>query len=66
MTRVGTGYRYTDLEIGRVEYWIAETDISLREMSRRLGRSYGGLYRGLQRRGIVVSAERRGETWAGV
>jgi len=66
VTRIGTGYRYTDLELGRVEYWIAHTDLSVREMARRLGRSYIGLYRALQRRGIVVSEERAGETWAGV
>ena len=66
MTRIGTGYRYTDLELARVDYWIEHTDISLREMARRLGRSYIGLYRGLQRRGVVVSQERKGESWAGV
>ncbi len=67
MTRVGTGYRYTDLELLRCEYWIAETRISVREMARRLGRSYMGLYYALRRRGISVAEERKGgATWAGV
>ncbi len=66
VTRVGTGYRFTDLELMRIEYWIAQTDISLAEMARRLGRSYGGLWRALERRGMRVSTERLGDSWAGV
>lgn len=67
MTRVGTGYRYTDLERLRVEYWIRETDMSVREMAQRLGRSVNGLEQHLWRRGISVTEERGGgASWAGV
>lgn len=72
MTRIGTGYRYTDLEIGRVEYWIAHTDKTAREMVDELRRwvptrTRAGLFEALYRRGIWLSEERRGERpWSGV
>lgn len=72
MTRVGTGYRYTDLELLRVEYWIAHTDMTLRDMHAELqrwvpSRTLDGFEQALWRRGILVNEERRGERpWSGV
>ena len=70
--RVGTGYRYTDLERLRAEWFVRETTMTVAEMAAALSddvvrRSAGGLYQHLYRRGIWISEERRGErAWDGV
>ena len=73
MTRVGTGYRYTDLEKLRIEYWIRETDMSIAAMAAALRvwvpeRSVDGLEQHLWRRGISLLEERgkKEVSWAGV
>lgn len=73
MTRVGTGYRYTDLEKLRIEYWVRETDMTIAEMAAALRvwvpeRTVDGLEQHLWRRGISLLEERgvRPATWCGV
>lgn len=64
---VGTGYRYTDLEMLRVDWFLRETRLSVREIAARLGRSAAGLRQHLYNRGIWVSEVRGKErSWAGV
>lgn len=57
---------YTDLERLRVDWFVAETRLSVREIAARLGRSAGGLRQHLYRRGVWVSEERGCErAWCG-
>lgn len=64
--RVGSGFKYTDLERLRVEYWLYNTDISVAEMARRLGRSVDGLQQYLYRSGAWVREIRGTErAWSG-
>lgn len=67
MTRRGSGWEYTDLERLRVEYWIARTDLTVREMATRLGRSRASLFGWMYKQGIWISEERGGGgRWSGV
>ncbi len=69
LPRVGSGVRYTDLERLRIEYWVRNTNMSVREMAEKLGRSRAALVNYIYRQGIWLREERAGEqegSWAGV
>lgn len=58
---------FTDLEKGRLEYFIENTELNGKEIAARLGRSYAAVMRYLYRQGIWLSEERGGErSWSGV
>ena len=66
LQRTGSGYRYTDLEKLRLEYWAREGRTA-RWMAERLGRSRYGVQQHLYRTGLSLKEERAGGVrWSGV
>lgn len=65
----GSGVEWTDLERLRLEWFIENTRMSVREMAARVGRTRGATAQHLKRNGISVIETRYGEkegSWAGV